>query len=216
MMIVACGSSRAASTNRVSSGTASTHAASSRAASTRAARRCGPSSAKTLVADAVARIYERGGQVFGCAQGAPRSYLLGSSSRSPRQSRAGPVALAGRVAAYGLSSYGVDTVSAAVVVRRLSDGKQLRDDGAVTRPSGPESFDAVERVVLKRDGSIAWTASARSVISEHVSELEVNRDDARGRALLDSGPRIATGSLRLRGSRLTWRDGSATRSATLR
>jgi hypothetical protein len=46
-------------------------------------------------------------------------------------------------------------------------------------------------------------------------EIEVNRADAHGRALLDSGARIDVRSLRLRGSTVSWRHGAVTRSATL-
>jgi hypothetical protein len=218
MTVIACGSSRAASTRSASPATSakrSSRSASSRPSATRA-HRCGPPHAKTLAADRVARIYSRGGEVYGCAAGARRSYLLGSSSRSIRQGRVGPAALAGRIAAYGLTSYGVDTVSASVVVRSLRDGKQLHTDPGTSRPVGAEFLESVDRVVLKRDGSVAWTSTAGSIVSGHRSEIEVNRDDLRGRTLLDSGAGIAPDSLRLHGSQLSWRDGAATRYGTLR
>jgi hypothetical protein len=37
----------------------------------------------------------------------------------------GPLALAGKDAAYGLTSFGIDTIAARVVVRDLADGRQL-------------------------------------------------------------------------------------------
>lgn len=179
-----------------------------------AADPCGSPSARTLAADAVARVYAEGETVYGCAHGG-RAYRLGASSRSIREGRVGPVALAGVVAAYGLSRYGVDTVAAAVVVRRLSDGKQLRTASATSRAVGPESSEAVTSVVVKRNGSVAWIGAAGSIIAHRSTETEVNAADRRGERLLDSGAGINARSLRLRGSTLTWVDGGRTRSATL-
>jgi hypothetical protein len=65
--------------------------------------------------------------------------------------------------------------------------------------------------VLQSGGSIAWIATVQSIIG-HRKNNEVH---ANGK-LLDSGSGIAPSSLRLVGSKLTWRDGSAIRSATLR
>ncbi len=128
----------------------------------------------------------------------------------------GPVRLAGRDAAYGLTSYGVDTVTAIVVVRRLSDGRQLRSDAATSRPVGPEFSETVDQVVLKSDGAVAWTSTAGSIVRSSVKELEVNKDDSGGHVLLDSGAGIDTTSLRLRRSQLSWRNAGHTRTAKLR
>jgi len=200
--LVACGASTAAVTH------------SSAAASRSAKPPCGPARAKTLAADSYARVYESGSAVYGCASGG-RSYRLGAGARTIREARVGPVALAGRDAAYGLTSFGVDTISATVVVRRLSDGKQLRSDAATSHPVGPEFTESVDRVVVKSDGAVAWTSTAGSIVRQGVKELEVNRDDRGGHSLLDSGSSVEVTSLRLRGSRLSWRDAGRTRTAAL-
>jgi hypothetical protein len=181
----------------------------------RSGRSCGPRAARTLALTARARVYASGGDVFGCARGTHRSYRLGGSGSSVREGRVGPVALAGLDASYGLAHFGVDAGSSQVLVRRLSDGRRLRSLPAVTRPQRPESYSAVDSVVVKADGSVAWIATARSILGGS-PDIEVHRADRRGRALLDAGPRIDAGSLRLRGSWLRWRDGGVTRSATLR
>jgi hypothetical protein len=203
--LAACGSSSAASD------------ASSTATGPTAPRatRCGPRAAKTLRASRAARVYALRGQVYGCAFGHGRSYLLGASTRSIREERVGPLALAGVVAGYGLRSYGVDTVSSAVIVRDLTSGRQLRALPANTKV-GPESIQTVNQIVLGRDGAVAWIAETMSIIGRGSAQFEVQRADARGHSVLDSGRSIQSHSLRLRGSTLTWRDAGGLRSATLR
>jgi hypothetical protein len=180
-------------------------------AATRARVPCGRPAAHTLAVDRVARVYTSRGLVWGCAAGR-RSYRLGANG--PRD-RVGPIALAGTVTAYGLTRSGVDTVSASVLVRQLRTGAVLRDEQAITAGLGPEFFEAVDAVVVRSDGAVAWTARAGSVISGQAREIEVNRADRRGRSLLDSGKGIQTQSLRLRGARISWRHGAQTRSAVL-
>lgn len=131
-----------------------------------------------------------------------------------REDRVGPVVVGGKNAGYGLTRFGVDTVSAQVVVRDLADGKLLHVASAASRIL-VESFQSIDSLVLKSDGAVAWISEIGSVISR-TRYLEVHRLDALGSALLDSGPGIVGRSLRLNGSTVTWRDGSRTRSATLR
>jgi len=154
--------------------------------------------------------------VYGCSLGGLRSFRLGNEARSIREGRVGPLAVAGRDAAYGLSRYGVDTLPATVIVERLIDGKQLHNSSATTQPLGPEFFQSVESIVVRSDGAVAWVAKAGSIISRRPADVEVNRTDTRGRLLLDSGAGIDPKSLRLHDSTVSWRHGSATHSATLR
>ncbi len=129
--------------------------------------------------------------------------------------RLGPVTVAGRLAAYGLERCGIDTATATVVVTQLTDGKTLLSTPAIAHVPGPESFQAVKSIVAKRNGDVAWISMVSSLLA-HLANMEVHRADARGRALLDAGTKIAPGSLRLHGSTVTWREGGRTRSAALR
>jgi hypothetical protein len=176
--------------------------------------RCGPSGARTLAVDHAARVYQSGGNVYGCTAGTRHAYLLGADARSIREARAGPIALAGRVVAYGFTWFGVDTVTATVIVRDLGDGKQLRTEPATTGPLHPEFTQFVGSIVVKPDGAVAWIGEGGSVISG-ASEVEVDRADKHGLARLDSGGAIDVRSLRLVGSKLAWRHGSQARSASL-
>jgi hypothetical protein len=178
------------------------------------ARGCAPAGVRALLANRRATVYARGENVYGCSSSSRRSYLLGASGRTLKAGRAGPLALAGADVAYGLSRFGVDTGTAQVVVRRLTDGVVLREASATTRVPGAESYQSVAALVVKGDGAVAWIGNGRSIIGRR-PVVEVHRYDGRGQAELDSGSRIASGSLRLHGSRLTWTNSARRRSATL-
>lgn len=179
-----------------------------------ASAQCGPSGAHTLAADSRARVYASGGSVYGCANSSGHSYLLAANQSRLGQPRVGKIALAGVDAAYSETSHGVDTASATVTVRRLDTGRTLRSLAATTQPVGPESFQSVDSLVVKADGSVAWIVVAPSIV-RHSSQIEVDRADRRGEATLDTGRGINSSSLRLNGSSLSWRDGGTLRSSTL-
>ncbi len=191
-------------------------AASSSTVAAPAAGHCGPAAATTLASSSQARVYSWHGTVFGCTYPQGHPIRLGSAARSIREARVSPVALAGVDAAYGLSNFGVDTVRTDVVVRRLTDGKQLRDLSA-TKAVGAESFQSVGSIAVKSDGSVAWIGIERSIVA-HRGAIEVHAADASAAVdrLLDSGTQVVPTSLRLHGAMLSWVNGGVTRHATLR
>lgn len=176
---------------------------------------CGPSSARTLAADSLARVYAQSKKVLGCAKGSHSSYVLGSGSNSMNQGRVGPIALAGVDVAYGKTTSGVDVITANVVVENLTDGRVLRNNPATVGNFGPETAQHVDSIVVKPNGSVAWIATVNSIIS-HRGTTQVRKSDRSSRASLDSGRKIKPDSLRLHGSKLSWIDASVTRTATLR
>jgi hypothetical protein len=212
LVLAACGSSSAAPepsrTSTTATGTTRTGTTSG------ASTTCGPESAQTLAVSPQARVYLSSGQVYGCAIATGQSYHLGAGQHSFREGRVGVIAVAGRYAGYGLTSFGVDMVSAQVIVRSLANGNVLHQAAATSRVL-VESFQSIDSIVLKPDGAVAWISQVGSVIS-HGRYLEVHRLDSRGQGLLDSGAGIVSRSLRLHGSTVTWRDGSNARSASLR
>jgi hypothetical protein len=145
-----------------------------------------------------------------------RRLRLGSSTNCNLSALVGRVVVVGELVGYARTSCGVDTGSTSVIVRRLTDGRQLSAHAATTNPLGPESFDHVDSIVMTRAGAVAWIAEGNSLVALHARDVEVHSADAAGSFLLDSGSAIQTGSLALHGSRLSWRHASATRSATLR
>lgn len=209
----ACGSSSAAISSQPQP-TPGPSTSARRSSPPPAGRQCGPPAARTLAASRLARVYVSAGSVYGCAYASRRSYRLGAASGAIREARVGPVAVAGHDAAYALSSFGIDTGSSNVVVRDLASGRVLHDVEAIHRLL-PEAYQAVDAIVVKPDGAVAWISEINSVIRRGAGGLGVLRIDARGQRVLDTGPAIHPKSLRLRGSTLTWRDGARTRSATL-
>jgi hypothetical protein len=124
------------------------------------------------------------------------------------------VVVAGDLAAFGREECGVDTGSTEIVVRRLTDGRRLRIAAATTSP-GVESFQSVGSLVLQRDGAVAWIGDGSSII-RHAHKVEVYKAERNGPLkLLDSGLAVAPGSLRLHGSRLSWKHGGSTRTSSL-
>jgi len=155
--------------------------------------------------------------VYGCVNPSGRAYRLGSTREFCIGTQSvDPVVVAGQLAAYGLSTCGVDAGYTVVVVRRLLDGEQLHSDHSITGPVGPESYQSVGSLALKGDGAVAWIAEGRSIIGHGPQPIEVHRHDSRGERLLDSGAAIDPKSLRLTGSTLTWTRAGQTESATLR
>jgi len=175
---------------------------------------CGPI-ATTLRADRVARIWQGSRSIDGCAHGGRPVVALGSDGPCPgRSPQVGRIALAGAVAAVALRSCGIDTSSASVAVVALRSGRRLRLAAALTTIPGVESFQSVSGLVVRPDGAAAWIVTATSVVVRRpVTEVVI----AAGPTVraLDTGARIARGSLTLHGTRLRWRDGRATRTATL-
>jgi hypothetical protein len=175
---------------------------------------CGPRAARTLAHDAVARVYASGGNAYGCVVGRGGKIRLGAVALSPGRAHVVAVHVAGRIAGYALLTFGVDTGVATVNVRRLTTGKIIVQRPATTRV-GVEAFQSVDSLVLKSDGAVAWIATASSIGAPKFIR-QVESFDGRAFRRLDSGPDVVASSLKLRGSRLSWRHGAFTRTATLR
>jgi hypothetical protein len=152
--------------------------------------------------------------VYGCVLQTGTVWKLGSAGICNVTPCADHFALAGTVVAYGLNRFGIDTGTTTVVVRRLVSGHVVHQDAATSR-GVVEGYGSAKSLVVKTDGSDAWIGVDNSIIG-HGRVIEVHRHDGRGTALLDSAASIEPASLKLHGSRLTWRDGGATRQSTLR
>lgn len=181
-----------------------------------AAPACGPASARTVARDHLARVYADGGSAYGCVAGGSRTYRLGTTGLglSPGGAHIEAVRVAGRLAAYGLRTMGVDTGYVTVNVRVLSTGALLSRRSATTQ-TGVEGFQSINSLVLKPDGAVAWIATAHSIGKpKYVRQLlALNRQGLR---VLDSGPSLGATSLALHGSTISWKHGATTRTATLR
>ena len=216
MLLAACGSSAAhPATSTRSSASAPTPTPTAPAPGP--ATGCGPAGARTLAADAKARVYATGGQVYGCSRGAQRRFALGGQRSCLGGSLAGPFALMGSRVAYGVERCGVDTGRSLILVRALDTGRVSVDLPATSSRVGVESYVRVTAIVLSPSGSVAWITQAGSIVA-HRQLTEVHAARAGGAAgprVLDAGPGIATRSLSLSGSTVRWRDGGRMRSARL-
>jgi hypothetical protein len=177
---------------------------------------CLPPGAHTLAADRAVRVFSWHGAVYGCvmATGA-RQKLGGATVCNLPPGRVAPVRVTRDIVAFGLESCGVDTGSSAIVVRNLAIGTRLADVPAATLALGPESYVSVVSLVLRGDGAVGWIARDNSLVGKRPTTYEVHRFIRGKSSRLGSGTAIDPGSLRLVGARMTWRDGSARRSAGL-
>ncbi len=115
----------------------------------------------------------------------------------------GQVAVAGRLAAYAVRRCGVDTSSSQVVVKRLTDGRQLSASDAFNGNPGPESFESITAIVVSASGTAGWIVSSSS-IATHRQGGEVAAAVAGSVRVLDSGIGVRFGSLRLSHGTLSW------------
>ena len=177
-------------------------------------QRCVPPGARTIRTDPEAELYALHNVVYGCDRHTRRSTRLGNTTACIGAARVDRTALAQDIVAYGLDYCGVDAGFATVTVRRLSDGRRLGSYVAVSGPGLVESYQSIGSIVVRANASVAWIGSERSIIGRG-SRTEADRVQHGKRAQLDSGSEILGSSMRLRGSTLSWRHGSATRTATL-
>jgi hypothetical protein len=178
---------------------------------------CRAQGAATLAADRVAVVFSSHGSVYACLQATGARRKLGSAGVcNLAPGRVAPVRLAGEIVAYGLARCGVDTGSSSIVVRDLVTGKRLANVPAGTIARGPESYVLVESLVLTGGGGVGWIAVDESLVRTRPSIYEVHRFMGAKSALLDHGSAIDPASLRLAGSRMTWRNGQTMRSARLK
>ncbi len=175
---------------------------------------CEPFQAKTLASDRAAVVYSFHGSAYACLRPTGPSYKLGSVRLCIGTTYAGPFALAGDVVAYGAKTCGVDFSSTEAVARNLKTGRVLHREPA-TSHTLVEQEGGLQSIVVKPDGSLAWIATEQSLGNER-RLLQVRKDDRGGDRQLDSSLAVTPSSLKLHGSRLTWRDAGELRSATLR
>lgn len=185
-----------------------------------AAARC-PSGGKTVVKTGTARVWgvtPKSGitRYYGCAFGIGRVVRLDPAggqliAYKPK------VKLAGAAVAYEAMSF--DLKPYRVYVRSLRTGRVLHSATSNRRGSAEGHTGPVQRIVLKRNGSVAWTTSSDCICEGTVpSGYEVHAiGAANGRRILDSGADVDPASLALiaRGMQVTWMNGTVAHTVTL-
>ncbi len=181
---------------------------------------CGPANGETLLAEPKARIYGAGGlnplepgrpeRVYGCLVSTGRSIKLSPLPRTSRWGAPvmyGPFALDAPWAAGGVGQQtGRDSRENSISARNLRSGQ--RKSCYVGNGHSPRASGGVRSIVLKRNGSFAWSGHSRigEVTGGELPPPKVVACDSTGEHVLDSGPGIDLHSLKLQGSRLTWID----------
>ncbi len=186
-------------------------------ANNRGLARCAPKHTKVLVSNAQAQVYGRINEVgslriFGCARGRKRSYVLGETPNFTSVGGQGidHEILAGTMVAYeeistGAMPEGEGRGSWLVLVRDLRTGRWVhRAFTGVARQPRNEGVGPLSALVLKSDGSVAWVAEVAGLSGYVPPEYEVHALDRSGSRLLASGTDIASHSLTLKGSALSW------------
>lgn len=170
---------------------------------------CLPPGAKSLATDSLVQVYSTStnkGSVYACLRGGLRRYALGAE-RVPLHDAVAPISLAGTLVAYGAVASGTDMTRASVIVLDAASGHNLVDLPATTQGAGPESFNSVSDIAVTSRGSVAWITRSGGAFASPT--LEVHSATKQGAAtLLDHGPQIVAGSLRLSDRTLSWQDGT--------
>lgn len=183
--------------------------------------RCAPAHAQTIAQDRYVRVYSLGGKAS--RQSGTYVCLLrsGGTVALAKPGRYGPgsidhIALAGTIVAYTDSTHGVDTGSTDIVVVNVATRRTL-----LTVPGAGGFIDAcvigfreVTDLVVTYRGSVAWIVRRGAHCA--TGTFEVHRARTSGAAaLLEEGPAIAPGSLRVSGQTVSWENGGQQKSSSL-
>ena len=201
----------------------------SRVPHARRSQSCGPAKAATLLAEPKARIYGAGGpnplepgrpeRIYGCLVSTGHSIKLSPLPRTSRWGAPvmyGPFALDAPWAAGAVGQQtGRDSRENSISTRNLRSGQ--RKSCYVGGGHSPRASGGVTSIVLKRNGSFAWSGHSRigEVTGGELPPPKVVACESTGQHVLDSGPGIDLHSLKLHGSKLTWTDAGEARSAVL-
>ncbi len=184
--------------------------------------RCVGPGAHVLARDSAVAVYETRARtsgepraVWACLSGHSGHMTLLAPTRLNLHVSLQRVELAGHIAAYLLTQFGVDSGTTSLVVvdvaaRRVLHAVQAGsyvDAGIVAR-------EAVERFLVTPHGSVAWSATRRDRDLPAVGSVwAAPREGAP--VLLEEGEAIDAGSLALAGTTLSWTDAGAQRAAAM-
>ena len=176
---------------------------------------CGPPGARTLKETGESRAFAQGERIYACVKGS-RARRLGTRY-DPEDcvtvcDGVARIALAGRFVAWNVTSSYTHGEDPGFVLETLD----LRSGRVRMRAAFGDALeeDAVlSRIVITRSGATAWTyRHTRGPLGQEPSGVAIERDPRCGRPVVDDGRDVKPGSLRLRGNRLVWRTGGATRT----
>lgn len=181
---------------------------------------CLPPHAKTITKNPQVRVYSlvasptRGG-TFACLLGRGTTLMLAKSSGYCCQSISHLI-LAAAIVAYTEGSRGVDSGCEDIVVVDVARKHTLLrvPNVACYVDAGIISFSRLTDFVLSPHGSVAWIVRLGGARQTATVQVRSAHADGTG-AVLDAGPSIVTGSLRLSHGIASWDDAGQRRSAPL-
>jgi hypothetical protein len=182
--------------------------------------RCLPRGARTVTSDRSARVYSVAGassgpeRTYACLFADGRTTVLGGSDGALPHSLS-HISLAGTLLAYADYRFGVDSGCTGITVLDLARSRTLLTLSQVgcTIDAGFVSLGQVTDLVLSSHGSVAWIVSKGKF---QAATYAVHRAETSGSTtLLDEGPAIVPGSLRLLRGVVSWQDGGHPVSANL-
>jgi hypothetical protein len=184
---------------------------------------CAPAQAQTLASDRYVQVYSLAGQTpgqggtYACLRGGAGAVALSQPHPGVLgQDSIAHVALAGTIVAYTESTHGVDTGSTNIVVVNVASRRTLLTIPGVGGfvDACIISFHEITDLVVSRRGSVAWivregthcTTATLGLYSAGISAAP---------ALLEEGPAIVPGSLRVSRQTVSWKNRGQRRSARL-
>ena len=187
-----------------------------------AAGRCVGGGAHVLARDRAVTVYETRARsasdpraVWACLSGHSGHMTLLAPTRLNLHVSLQRVELAGHVAAYLLTEFGVDSGTTDLVVVDVAARRVLHAIQAGSYvDAGILGREAVERFVVTPHGSVAWSATRQDRGVPTVASVWAAPREGAAIAL-DSGEAIDAGSLSLAGTTLSWTDGGAQRTAAM-
>jgi hypothetical protein len=191
-----------------------------------ASGRCPPRGAHVLGEDGAIGVYEHGGTglftsaLYGCLKPDGTRVTL-ARHRGPGLFDVGPVAVAGAWTSFAESVFGIDSGCTSIVVARVQPRPLLRParEAGCTVDAGIISSARVTDLVVSPRGATAWIVStSQRPPGGGPQTAAVEVVEAKGSApafVLDPGPAVQTGSLRLARGVLSWRDRGGSRTASL-
>jgi hypothetical protein len=183
--------------------------------------RCAPPHAQTIAKDRYIRVYSLGGKAP--RQGGTYACLLRRGTivvlarhRRFRPDSIGHIVLAGTIVAYTDSTHGVDTGSTDIVVVNAASRRTLLTIPGVGGfvDACVISFHDVTDLVVTYRGSVAWIVRKGTHCKTATFEVHSARISG-APALLEEGPAIVPGTLRVSGQTVSWENGGQRKSAGL-
>jgi hypothetical protein len=183
--------------------------------------RCSPRGAHTLARDRSVRVYWLasshgiGRRTYACLQRSGATSALQGTQGGALQSL-GNFALAEGTLAYSDYQFGVDSGCTSITVLDVAHRRTLLHLPQVgcTVDAGLIRVGQVSDVVVTPRGSVAWIVSTGN---NRARSFDVGSAQAPGSPrLLDQGPTIVPGSLRIAGTVASWQHGARRLSAKLR